>query len=113
MTSPPDLSAGSRDEPERCSSDTIDRTSPTRSEHYIHTAQPELVIEAIDAVVEAVRSGKTRLGPGEIASTGASSWILVAIASLLVGLGLMLNSVGRPAVKESVVRATSAASRHR
>ncbi len=65
------------------------------SEHYIQLAQPELVIEAIDAVVEAVRRGETRLGPSALATSGAQTPILAGIAALLVGLGVALSALSR------------------
>ena len=35
----------------------------THSGHEIHKEQPQLVIDAIEAVIDAVRAGKTRLEP--------------------------------------------------
>jgi pimeloyl-ACP methyl ester carboxylesterase len=72
----------------------------TESEHYIQSAQPELVIKAVDAVVEAVRRGDTRLRPGALAGTGTTSWILVAVASFLVALGLVLSVSSRRGVDQ-------------
>jgi hypothetical protein len=58
------------------------------------------VIKAVDAVVEAVRRGDTRLRPGALAGTGATSWILVVVASFLVGLGVVLNASSRRGVDQ-------------
>ena len=41
------------------------------SGHYIQLAQPELVIDATRAVVDAVRLGQTQLGPGQLVDTGS------------------------------------------
>ena len=66
------------------------------SEHYIQLAQPELVIEAVDAVVEAVRRGRdTGLGPSALATSGAQTPVLAGIAALLVGLGVALSALSR------------------
>jgi pimeloyl-ACP methyl ester carboxylesterase len=65
----------------------------TKSGHYIQLSQPELVIDATRAVVEAVRLGETQLGPGELADSGSASWVLVAVASTLTALGLALRAI--------------------
>jgi pimeloyl-ACP methyl ester carboxylesterase len=65
----------------------------TNSGHYIQVSQPDLVIDATRAVVDAVRRGETQLGPGELADTGSPSWILVAVASTLTALGVALRII--------------------
>ena len=65
----------------------------TNSGHYIQLSQPELVIDATRAVVDAVRRGEAQLGPGELAATGSPSWVLVAVASTLTALGLALRAI--------------------
>jgi hypothetical protein len=65
----------------------------TNSGHYIQLSQPELVIDATRAVVDAVRLGETQLGPGELADSGSASWVLVAVASALTALGLALRAI--------------------
>jgi len=65
----------------------------TDSGHYIWLSQPELVIDATRAVVDAVRRGETQLGPGGLADTGSASWVLVAVASTLTALGVALRAI--------------------
>jgi hypothetical protein len=63
------------------------------SEHYILLSEPELVVDATRAVVDAVRRGESQVGSDALAHTGTASWILIAIASLLTGLGLVLRAI--------------------
>jgi len=65
----------------------------TESEHYIQLSQPDLVIDSIRAVVDAVRRGDFRIGNGELADTGGASQILITIAFVLAGLGLGLRII--------------------
>ena len=67
----------------------------TNSGHYIQLAQPELVVDATRAVVDAVRLGETQLGPGELADTGSPSWLLVAIATTLTASAKWWNQRDR------------------
>ena len=72
----------------------------TNSGHYIQLDRPQLVLDATHAVVDAVRNGETQLGPAELANTGSRSWMLVAIASTLIALGLVLRAIApSPTVK--------------
>ena len=61
--------------------------------HYIHTEQPDVVIDATRAVVDAVRRGATQLGPSDLADTGGAVSILVTTASVLTVLGVALWAV--------------------
>lgn len=63
--------------------------------HYIHTEQPDLVIDATRAVVDAVRRGATQLAPSDLADTGGAVSILVTTASVLTVLGVALWAVAR------------------
>jgi hypothetical protein len=65
----------------------------TKSGHYIQLSQPELVVDATRAVVDAVRRGDTRVSPDELADTGNALWILIAVASGFSALGLGLWAV--------------------
>jgi pimeloyl-ACP methyl ester carboxylesterase len=78
----------------------------TNSGHYIWLSQPELVIDATRAVVDAVRRGETQLGPGELADTGSPSWVLVAVASTLTALGLALRAISPSPTAERRRRTT-------
>lgn len=78
----------------------------TDSGHYIWLSQPEFVIDATRAVIDAVRRGETQLGPGELAVSGSASWVLVAIASTLTALGLALRAISPSPTAEGRRRTT-------
>ena len=70
------------------------------SGHYIQLSQPALVVDAVRAVVEAVRRGAPQLGPGDLAATGGPGWALVLAASTLTAVGVALWAVGRTAMSD-------------
>jgi len=78
----------------------------TNSGHYIQLAQPELVVDATRAVVDAARLGETQVGPGELPDTGFPSWVLVVIATTLTALGLAVRASPRWQTAEGRRRTT-------
>ena len=63
------------------------------SGHNIHLERPDLVIDAVRAVVDAVRRGATQVGPSDLADTGGAVSVLVTTASVLTVLGVALWAV--------------------
>lgn len=66
------------------------RVIATESGHYIYRQQPELVIDAVRSVVDAVRRGDT-----ELAATGVATVVLISVATMLTVLGIGLCIAGR------------------
>ena len=67
----------------------------TSSGHYIQLQQPDLVIDATRAVVDAVRQGELHVDPGALPATGGSSALLVSIGSILTATGIGLRTISR------------------
>jgi pimeloyl-ACP methyl ester carboxylesterase len=65
-----------------------------RSGHNLTTNQPDLVIDAVRAVVDAVRRGDLQLASGDLPRTGGWTWVLIvsAAAITLIGGGLRLTA---------------------
>ena len=64
----------------------------TESEHYIQLSQPDPVIDATRAVVDAVRRGDSRIGNGELADTGGPAGSCSPSPSPWPGLGSACGS---------------------
>jgi len=60
---------------------------------YLTTNQPDLIIDAVRAVVDAVRRGDLQVAPEDLAQTGRTTWLLVTTAAALslIGTGLLVT----------------------
>jgi pimeloyl-ACP methyl ester carboxylesterase len=67
------------------------------SGHYIQLTEPNLVIDATRAVVDAVRRGETHVVATELPQTGARPLVIASVASALLAVGVALRRLtGRP-----------------
>jgi pimeloyl-ACP methyl ester carboxylesterase len=65
------------------------------SGHYIQLGEPNLVVDATRAVVDAVRRGETRVVATELPQTGVRPLAITAVASALVVVGVALRATAR------------------
>ena len=67
----------------------------SQSGHYIQLAEPNLVVDATRAVVDAVRRGETRVVATELPQTGARPITITAVACAALIAGVALRAVAR------------------
>ena len=67
----------------------------THSGHYIQLAEPNLVIDATRAVVDAVRRGDTEVPASALPQTGSTVLVLAGLASATLAVGIALRATAR------------------
>jgi hypothetical protein len=65
------------------------------SGHYIQLGEPNLVVDATRAVVDAVRRGETEVVATELPQTGARPLVVAGFAAALVLVGVALRATAR------------------